>query len=148
MLYQRLVQVISAWVAFCHLVLGVGGLFGDRSLIASLVRLFYGAELQIDLTLFYVAKLLSVYFLAFGALTLAIALRPRVYRHLVPIVIGFFALRVAELIYFYNVVGEQFLVADRRLTEKIVSFVIIAILLGLGAYRMRGSAGTPLPQVR
>lgn len=146
MIYQRLVQIVSGWVAFCHLVLGLGGLFGDASLIASLVRFFYGADIQIDPTLFYVAKLLSVYFLVFGALTLAIAIRPRAYLRLVPIVIGFFVLRVAELIYFYRVVGEQFLVADRRLTEKIVSFAIIAVLLGVAAYRMRTPAVSAVPQ--
>lgn len=146
MVYQRLVQIVSGWVALCHFVLGLGGLFGDAALIASLVRFFYGADIPIDPTLFYVAKLLSVYFLVFGALTLAIALRPRAYLKLVPIVIAFFLLRVAELIYFYRVVGEQFLVADRRLTEKIVSFAIIAVLLGVAAYRMRATAGAAVPQ--
>ena len=146
MVYQRLVQIVSGWVALCHFVLGLGGLFGDATLIASLVRFFYGADIQIDSTLFYVAKLLSVYFLVFGALTLAIALRPRAYLKLVPIVIAFFLLRVAELIYFYRVVGEQFLVADRRLTEKIVSFAIIAVLLGVAAYRMRATTGAAVPQ--
>ena len=146
MVYQRLVQIVSGWVALCHFVLGLGGLFGDAALIASLVRFFYGADIPIDPTLFYVAKLLSVYFLVFGALTLAIALRPRAYLKLVPIVIAFFLLRVAELIYFYRVVGEQFLVADRRLTEKIVSFAIIAVLLGVAAYRMRATTGAAVPQ--
>jgi len=146
MVYQRLVQIVSGWVALCHFVLGLGGLFGDAALIASLVRFFYGADIPIDPTLFYVAKLLSVYFLVFGALTLAIALRPRAYLTLVPIVIAFFLLRVAELLYFYRVVGEQFLVADRRLTEKIVSFAIIAVLLGVAAYRMRATTGAAVPQ--
>jgi hypothetical protein len=146
MVYQRLVQIVSGWVALCHFVLGLGGLFGDAAVIASLVRFFYGADIQIDSTLFYVAKLLSVYFLVFGALTLAIALRPRAYLKLVPIVIAFFLLRVAELIYFYRVVGEQFLVADRRLTEKIVSFAVIAVLLGVAAYRMRATTGAAVPQ--
>ncbi len=146
MIAQRLVQIVSGWVALCHFVLGLGGLFGDAAHIATLVRLFYGAEVRIDPILFYAAKLLSVYFLVVGALSLAIALRPRAYLKLVPIVIAFFVLRVAELIYFYRVVGEQFLVADRRLTEKIVSFVVIAVLLGIAAYRMRAAAGAAVPQ--
>ena len=147
MIYQRLVQIVSGWVALCHLVLGGAGLLGNADVIASLVRLFYGANLPIDLTLFYIAKLLSVYFLAFGALALAIALKPREYLKLVPIVVAFFVLRLAELIYFYRMVGEQFLVADRRLTEKIVSFAVIAAVLAFSAYRVRGSV-PPVPQTR
>jgi hypothetical protein len=138
-IYLRLVQFVSGWVAFCHLVLGAAGLLGDAQLIAALVRLFYGASLEIDLTLFYVAKLLAVYFLAFGALALAITVRPGKYLNLVPIVVAFFVIRLGELIWFYRVIGEEFLVADNRLIEKIVSFAIIAAVLAFAAYRVRAS---------
>ena len=148
MIYLRLVQIVSGWVALCHLVLGGLGLVGDPGLIAGLVRVFYGARLEIDLTLFYVAKLLSVYFLAFGALALAIALRPRKYLNLVPIVVGFFVLRLAELVWFQQMIGERFLVADNRLIEKIVSFAVIAAVLAFAAWRVRGSHGVPAPQAR
>jgi hypothetical protein len=138
-IYLRLVQIVSGWVAFCHLVLGGAGLVGDAALIGRLVQLFYGAALDIDLTLFYVAKLLSVYFLVFGALSLAIAVNPRRYLGLVPIVVGFFVIRLGELVWFRQMIGERFLVADNRVMEKIVSFAVIAGLLAFSAYRVRAS---------
>jgi hypothetical protein len=148
MVYQRLVQVLSGWVALCHLLLGGAGLFADPPLISRLIRLFYGADLQVDATLFYVAKLLSVYFLAFGALALAITFKPRKFLGLVPIVVAFFVLRLAELLYFYRFVGEEFLVPDGRLMEKIVSFAVIALVLGVSAYKLRVSRHSPAPHPR
>jgi hypothetical protein len=146
--YVRLVQIVSGWVALCHVALGGLGLAGSPELIAGLVRVFYGASLEIDLTLFYVAKLLSVYFLVFGALALAITVRPQKYLNLVPIVVGFFVLRLAELVWFRQVIGERFLVADNRLMEKIVSFAVIAGLLAFSAWRVRASEAVPAPHVR
>jgi hypothetical protein len=148
MVYLRLVQVLSGWVAFCHLVLGGVGLFAGPGLISQLIRIFYGADLQVDMTLFYVAKLLSVYFLAFGALALAITVKPRKYLGLVPIVVAFFVLRLGELLFFYQFVGDQFLVPDSRLTEKIISFAVIAIVLGFSAHKLRAPTSTPVPRAR
>jgi hypothetical protein len=148
MVYKRLLQALCGWVALLHLVLGAGGLFGGPAFISRLIRLFYGADLQVDMTLFYVAKLLAVYFLAFGALALTIALKPQKYLGLVPIVVGFFVLRLVELLYFYRFVGEQFLVPDSRLIEKIVSFAVIAVLMAFSAYRLRVPAASPSARTR
>ena len=148
MVYQRLVQIVSGWVALCHVTLGVAGLFADAPLMGWLIRTFYGAEMNIDATLFYVIKLLSVYFIAFGLLAAVITARPRRFVGLVPIVVGFFVLRLGELIYFYSFVGEQFQVPDGRLVEKIVSFSLIALLLAFSTYKLRTSDSSPLPQAR
>ena len=140
MLYERLVQIVSAWVAVCHLVLGVTGLFAGAPVMAWMIGAFYGANLEIDATLFYVVKLVSVYFIVFGALALVITVKPRKFLGLVPIVITFFVLRTAELIYFYRLVGTELHVPDHRLVEKIVSFTVIAIVLGFSSYKLRTAA--------
>jgi hypothetical protein len=146
MLYKRLVQIVSGWVALCHLFLGVAGLFAGAPLMAQLVKTFYGAELQIDPTLYYVVKLIAVYFIAFGALASAIMVKPQKFLGLVPIIITFFVLRIAELVYFYRFVGDELHVPDGRLTEKIFSFAVIVILLGASAYKLRTSAPPAAPQ--
>lgn len=140
MLHYRVVQVVSGWVALCHLVLGAAGLLADAPLMAWMIRVFYAAEVEITPTLFYVVKLVSVYYLAFGALAAAIMLRPRRYLALLPIVVMFFVLRCAELVYFSSLLGEELRVPDNRLMEKIVSYVVIAALLGYSGYRLRAPA--------
>jgi hypothetical protein len=57
-------------------------------------------------------------------------------------------LRLGELVYFYSFVGEQFQVPDGRLVEKIVSFSLIALLLGFSTYKLRTSDPSPFPQAR
>jgi hypothetical protein len=139
MLHQRLVQIVSGWVAFCHLVLGAAGVLAGAPLMAWMIATFYGARVTIDPTLFYVVKLVSVYYLAFGALAAAIMLRPRRYVSLVPIVVMFFVIRSAELVYFSRLVSEELHVPDNRITEKIVSFACIAAVLGYSGHRLRRS---------
>lgn len=118
--YTRILRYLSGYIAIYHLALGVLGIFASSQLLQKLIELFYGPTLNIDDTLFYVAKFISAYFVAFGGMMLFVALNPVKYRQFIAVAVAFFAVRLGELLYFYNFIGENFRIPDNRILGKIV----------------------------
>lgn len=125
MKYQRILQFFCGYVALYHLALGIVGIFASREFVTTLIDTFYGATLTVDGTLFYIVKLVAAYFIAFGGMMAVAAFQPLKYRHFIWVAVVFFVVRMAELIYFRNLIGEQLSVPDGRMVEKMITFVVL-----------------------
>lgn len=124
--YSRVLQWVSGYIAVYHLLIGVLGIFASTAFMQDLISFFYGATLPVDATLFYTAKFVGAYFIAFGGMMWLVAMNPSKYQHLVWVAVLFFVIRLGELAYFYNFLGEHFQITDARILEKILIIIVLA----------------------
>ena len=134
-------QALLAFVAICHLIIGLCAFIGLPGPVQAIVESVYGAHVTLTPQLQHVIRMLGAFMIAIGVIAGLAAIRPE---HSGPIVTGIailLLLRVLQRLMFANEVHDAFGVSMGKLVGQSVFFLLIAI--GLLVLKPRQGQSTP-----
>lgn len=134
-----ILRVLLAYAALSHLLIGLAAIAVPPGDLADLIiQIAYGSSFEIDPTAHHVIRILGVFMMSLGVLTVFAARDPQRYIGVIYALAFVFVIRTLQRIVFAGEIQENFGISSGRLISQ--SLFMIALGLALVLLRPRQDA--------
>ena len=136
--YKRMLQVLLVSIAAYDIYLAALGLFMRDNAVAYAVD-FFNFNLELTTSTYWLIGLLATYLLGFAGFILVAAMDPVKYMKIIYVVLGVFAIRLVQRLYFLSVAQDDpGLLANTAAADMhLVSIIVAASALLFLVYKVK-----------